>query len=158
MSDSSPVRDVLPLLVRVAVAGLMITYGVEKMAGLEDFLKSIHSYGVLPTQPPWLLNLAADGIPVLEIFGGLCLLFGFWRRAASLVLAFFLVVFTAAILWRTFQVMDETGQAFTEVAFDCGCGSGVVVIWEKTLFNLTLLLGTLYVGFRPRQRRNADGV
>lgn len=158
MSESSPVRDVLPLLVRVAVAGLMITYGVEKMAGLEDFLKSIHSYGILPTRPPWILNLAADGIPVLEIFGGLCLLFGFWRRAASLVLALFLVVFTAAILWRTFQVMDETGQAFTEVAFDCGCGSGVVVIWEKTLFNLTLLLGTLYVGFRPRRRRDADGV
>jgi len=156
MSRTPP--PLLPMLVRCAVAALLLAYGFEKLGGLSDFLKSIHSYGILPPEPPWLLNLAADGIPMLEIAGGLCLLFGWFRRGAALVVGLFLLVFSVAILWRTLEVMDDTGQAFTQVAFDCGCGNGVVVIWQKLLFNLALLLGVLYVGFRPQQRSAAISV
>jgi uncharacterized membrane protein YphA (DoxX/SURF4 family) len=143
----------LPVLVRCGVAALLLAYGIEKMSGLSDFLKSIHSYGVLPTTPPWILNLAANGIPILEIAGGLFLLFGWCRRGTSAVVALFLLVFSVAIFMRTLDVMAETGQAFTEIAFDCGCGNGDVIIWQKLLFNAALLLGVLYVGFRPEKQR-----
>jgi len=143
-------REHLPLFIRIGMAAILIAYGVEKLADPVNFLKAIHEYGILPTQPTWILNLAPSGIPMLEIAAGLCLLSGFLRRGAAVLMAAFLVLFTGAILWRTREVMGDTGQAFHEVAFDCGCGSGVVVIWEKTMFNLALILGTLHAGFRER--------
>lgn len=150
---SRPNLPFLPIVVRCAVAAILLAYGIEKMGSLSDFLKSIHSYGVLPTNPPWLLNLAANGIPMLEIVGGLFLLFGWCRRGTSAVVGLFLLVFSIAIFLRTLGVMDETGQAFAKVAFDCGCGNGEVIIWQKLLSNVALLLGVLYVGFRPEKQR-----
>lgn len=143
-------RPHLPLFIRIAMGAILIAYGVEKLNNPVDFLKAIHEYDILPAHPTWILNLAPSGIPMLEIAAGLCLLSGFLRRGASVLMAGFLILFTGAILWRTKEVMGETGQAFHEVAFDCGCGSGVVVIWEKTMFNMALILGTLHAGFRER--------
>ncbi len=137
-----------PRLLRIGVGAILIAYGLEKLADPVAFLKAIHEYQILPSRPPWMMNLMPNGIPILEIGAGLCLITGFLRRGASLVMGCFLTAFTAAILWRTFRVMEETGLAFQQVQFDCGCGSGVVVIWEKILFNLALIVATFYAGFR----------
>ena len=137
-------RSYMPLFIRIAVAALLVSYGLEKLADPVAFLKSIHEYDLLPTTPPWILNFGPNAIPILEIAAGICILTGFLRRGAALSMGLFLVVFTAAILFRTLTVMDETGQAFAEIAFDCGCGSGVVVIWEKLVLNLALIAGTFY--------------
>jgi len=141
-------RSRLPIMIRFLMGAILITYGIEKLSDPVSFLKSIHEYDILPARPTWVLNLAPSGIPLLEITAGLCLITGFLRRGAAVIMSSFLVLFTAAILWRTFGIMDETGQAFTQVEFDCGCGAGVVVIWEKIMFNTILVLGTLHAGFR----------
>ncbi|MHC4379836.1 MAG: DoxX family protein [Planctomycetota bacterium] len=138
----------MPLFIRLAMGAILIAYGVGKLADPVSFLKAIHEYQILPAEPTWLINLAPSGIPLLEITAGLCLITGFLRRGAATLMTAFLILFTAAILWRTFAVMDETGQKFTEVAFDCGCGGGVVVIWEKVMTNIILILGTIHAGFR----------
>ncbi|MCP4091841.1 MAG: DoxX family protein [Planctomycetes bacterium] len=140
-------RSYLPLFIRVAVAALLISYGVEKFQDPVNFLKSIHEYDILPVQPSWMLNLGPNVIPILELAAGLCILFGFLRRGAAVFMGGFLVLFTGAILWRTLGVMDETGQAFSEIAFDCGCGGGEVVIWEKMVLNAALIVGTFYCMF-----------
>jgi len=80
----------------------------------------------------------------LEIAAGICILTGFLRRGAALVMGGFLILFTGAILWRTLMVMQDTGEAFHTIPFDCGCGSGVVVIWEKLVFNTALIVGCFY--------------
>ena len=143
----------LPLFIRLAIGVILIAYGIGKLADPVSFLKAIHEYGILPTDPIWLLNLAPSGIPLLEIVAGLCLISGFLRRGAACLMGTFLILFTGAILWRTFAVMDETGQKFMEVAFDCGCGGGVVVIWEKMMINAILILGTFHAGFREPAAR-----
>ncbi|MFK5957042.1 MAG: DoxX family protein [Planctomycetota bacterium] len=141
-------RNRLPFYIRIIMGCILIAYGVEKLQDPVAFLKAIHEYDILPAQPTWILNLMPSGIPLLEIAAGLCLISGFLRRGAAVLMSSFLVLFTAAILWRTFAVMQETGQSFSQVKFDCGCGSGVVVIWEKLMFNSILVLGTIHAGFR----------
>jgi uncharacterized membrane protein YphA (DoxX/SURF4 family) len=134
----------MPLFIRLAVAALLFSYGFEKLNDPVTFLKSIHEYDLLPTNPPWALNFGPNVIPILEIAAGICILTGFLRRGAALSMGLFLLVFSAAIFWRALVVMDETGVSFSAVAFDCGCGSGVVVIWEKLVFNVALIVGTFY--------------
>jgi len=152
-----------PLFIRLAVAALLFSYGFEKLNDPVSFLKSIHEYDLLPTEPPWLLNFGPSLIPILEIAAGICILSGFLRRGAALSMGLFLIVFTGAITWRAFTVMSETGQSFASIEFDCGCGSGVVVIWEKLVFNTALIVGTFYCmtgrgyGLRPTSSPTADG-
>ena len=137
-------RNYLPLFIRVAMAALLLSYGFEKLHDPVTFLKSIHAYDLLPTNPPWLLNFGPNVIPLLEIAAGICILTGFLRRGAAMAMGCFLILFTGAILWRALVLMDDTGEAFHTIAFDCGCGSGEVVIWEKLVFNTALIVGCFY--------------
>ena len=124
-----------PLL---AIAGGVVlgAYAWVKLGAPADFLKAVHGYGVLPTDPPWLLNLAGAGVPWMEATAALCMISGVLRRGAAAVLSLFLVVFTIAILARAGA---EAGGGMLTYEFDCGCGTGMVVVWEKVLSNLALL-------------------
>lgn len=147
------------LLLAWMTGAVMLVYGWKK-TGLPvpfgdagstvDFLKSIHAYGVLPTQPPWILNLTAVGLPWLEVICGLALILGPFRRGAAALSFLSLAAFTTAITLRSFEVMAEDGVGFFALSFDCGCGSGEVIIWQKLLFNLALILATACLIRRPR--------
>ncbi len=132
----------LPWLTRLA--GLIyVGYALAKLADPTDFLKAVHGYDILPTQPSWLLNTAGIALPWIELLGGLSLLLGPLRRGSGLVLAGLLMAFTTAILLRSLSLSAEMGGPWLDVAFDCGCGTGVVIAWQKILGNLLLLCGTL---------------
>ena len=148
-------RERLLKLLALALGIILIVYGVQKLGEPSDFLKSIHAYGILPTQPPWLLNLSAITLPWLEILCGLAMAAGPLRRGAAALSALVLAVFTAAILVRSFQVMGAEGTPFLELAFDCGCGSGTGVIWQKILFNGALIVGTAWVALAARRPADA---
>lgn len=142
----------VPLRIIAVILGVvLLAYGVQKLGEPTDFLKSIHAYGILPTQPPWLLNLSAIGLPWLEIICGIALVFGPLRRGAALLSSVVLAVFTAAIVVRSFQVMGAEGTPFLELAFDCGCGSGTVIIWQKLITNGALIAGTAWVALADRR-------
>jgi TRAP-type C4-dicarboxylate transport system permease small subunit len=78
----------------------------------------------------------------------ICIVSGFLRRGAALATTALLLVFSSAILIRSFEIMSQTGQSFTELSFDCGCGSGEVIIYQKIMFNIILIIGVLHAGFR----------
>jgi len=139
----------MPLFIRVAVAVLLISSGFQKFGDPVSFLKAIREYDILPPGMPWLLNFGPNTIPLMEIAAGLCILTGFLRRGAAFVMGCFLVLFTAAIIWRVRQLMIETGSSFLDLEpFNCGCGSGNdVVAWEKISTNLALIIGTFYCMF-----------
>ncbi|MCH2101826.1 MAG: DoxX family membrane protein [Planctomycetes bacterium] len=141
----------LPRVIAITLGIVLLVYGVQKLDEPSDFLKSIHAYGILPTQPPWILNLTAIGLPWIEIICGLALVIGPLRRGAALLSAGVISVFTTAILVRSFQIMDTDGTAFLNLAFDCGCGSGTVIIWQKLLFNGALIAGTAWVAWVDRR-------
>lgn len=141
-------RTGLPLLVRIGVAVILCSYGLEKLQDPVAFLKAIREYQMFPAEWYGLLNFAVSALPITEILAAICLATGFWRRGAAVITSLLLVVFSTAILIRSFEIMADTGQAFNQLVFDCGCGSGEVVIYEKIMFNLVLLVGVLHAGFR----------
>lgn len=126
------------LLTRLLLGGMFIYMGVSKLGHPIEFLKLIRMYHMLPETPPYFLNGTAIVLPWLEILCGALVILGFGLRGAALQMFVMLSVFTTVILWRTLAIRGQTGQPFTEIAFDCGCGGGVVIIWKKLLENVGL--------------------
>lgn len=130
----------LSLIVRVLLGCLFIYMGINKISHPIEFLKQVHLYEMLPVDPPQAMNLTAIVLPWLEVVCGLSLLLGLWTRAAAVQIAIMLAVFTPAILMRALAIRETEGTAFFDIAFDCGCGAGVVVTWKKLLENSTLFI------------------
>jgi len=132
------------LLVRLVLGGLFVWMGSNKIGHPIDFLKEIREYHALPESPAVFLNTAAIVLPWLEVVAGVALIVGVFVRGASAIFTVMLAVFTPAILIRGLQIRAEQGTPFFEIAFDCGCGAGVVVTWKKLLENSGLGLLALY--------------
>jgi len=145
------------LMARLVLGGMFVYMGVMKVGDPlkpfnEEFLKLIRQYHMLPETPAIFLNGTAIVLPWLEILCGVGLLLGLSFRGAALLLAVMLAVFTPAILMRGLAILAEQGGSFFNVAFDCGCGSGVVVTWKKLLENGGLFLLSLLVLFSASTR------
>jgi len=142
----------LLLVARLVLGGLFVYMGCFKIAEPIEFLKLIRLYGLLPEQPPYFLNTTAIVLPYLEVLCGLALIVGVMVRGASLTILGMLLVFTPVILLRAAAIHSSEGTPWFQIAFDCGCGSGVVVIWQKVLGNCGLILLST-VGLWSRSRR-----
>ena len=140
------------LLVRLLIGGLFIYMGVVKIQEPIEFVKQVNLYEMLPQTPPHLLNATGILLPWLEVVCGLALVLGVYLRGAGTILALMLVVFTPAIFLRAWGIHSTEGTPFLEIAFDCGCGSGEVIIWQKLLGNTGLLLGVLVAVFSSSRR------
>ncbi len=130
----------LPLLVARLVVG--ITFVVMGLAKVEDpigFLKLVREFELAPNLP-WLLNGIAGLVPWLEIWCGGLLVLGVGVRGAAGTLSILLVVFTIAIQDRGATLAAHDGVSFCAIAFDCGCGGGIVNVCRKIGENLGLLV------------------
>ncbi len=143
---------VFVLLVRLFLGGLFVWMGMSKIAHPDAFLKQVHLYEMLPESPAYFLNATALFLPWLEVVCGVALILGIATRGAALAVGGMLCVFTPAILLRALAIRAAEGTPFMEISFDCGCGSGVVIIWTKLLKNSGLALLSLVV-LLARSRR-----
>ena len=136
----------LLLAVRLLLGIYFLHAGIVKAIDPVDFLKSIRLYGLLPESPPYFLNATAIALPWMEILCGLALIVGVWLRGAALLIAGMLVVFMPAILVRTLAMMTANpALSFFDIEFDCGCGTGVEIIWIKFLKNTGLFVLAMIV-------------
>lgn len=143
----------VPLLIaRVVLGGMFLWMGYQKIGKPVEFLKQVRMYQMVPEGTPLLLNSIAIVLPWMEVVTGAALILGVALRGAGVVQLFMLLVFSTAIYLRTMNLVRTEGTPFFQVAFDCGCGSGVVVIWTKLLTNAGLVLLTLIPLF-SRSRR-----
>lgn len=142
----------LAMVARVLLGALFIYMGVNKISHPIEFLKQINLYHMLPVDPPYAMNLTAIALPWLEVVCGVGLILGLWIRGAALSIAIMLAVFTPAIFNRAMVIHNTEGTPFFDIAFDCGCGAGVVVTWKKLLENTGLFLLTL-LAIISRSRR-----
>ncbi len=143
----------LPLLAARAVLGVtFVVLGARKIGDPVQFLKLIREYALVPDDLPWLLNGMAVALPWLEVWAGALLLLGVFVRGAGATMLLLLGVFTTAILLRALDIHAAGGQAFCDIAFDCGCGSGVEEVCGKLRENAGLLLLTA-VPLLSRSRR-----
>ncbi len=140
------------LLARLIIGGFFIYMGIGKIQDPIAFLKQVNLYDWLPQAPPHLLNGTAILLPWLEVVCGLALILGVYLRGAGAMIALMLMVFTPAIFLRAWGIHSADGTPFMEIAFDCGCGTGEVIIWQKLLGNTGLLLGSLVAVFSASRR------
>lgn len=143
----------LPLLLaRLAVGGVYVWYGVNKVREPAAFMKALHGYAMLPVSPPYYLNLTVVVLPWIEILCGLLLLLGIWLRTAAVLLFAMTVVFTAAVALRASAIADAQGLPLCGVRFDCGCGVGEVWFCSKLAENAVLIaLAAIAVWSRSRR-------
>lgn len=121
----------------------MMAFGLAKAGHPENFLKTVHEYGIF-TQP-LLLNVVSACLPWFEIFLGMLLLTRFAVKSSALILAALLLSFTVAIVWRGAGISAKAGLPFCATRFDCGCGQGTIWICWKLVENLALVLSALWV-------------
>jgi uncharacterized membrane protein YphA (DoxX/SURF4 family) len=138
--------DLAVLAARWILGGLMIYLGLVKAMHPVDFLKVLRQYELVHS--PFLLNTIASTLPWFEVFCGLLLVGGVALRGAALLSILMLVPFTAAVLHRALDIKAAKGVALCAIRFDCGCGSGEVVIchklWENG-FSVALALLILFM-------------
>jgi uncharacterized membrane protein YphA (DoxX/SURF4 family) len=142
--------DVVAILVRLGLGIVFVYMGVQKVLHPVEFLKLVKQYDLV-TAPPWL-NLIAAMLPWFEIICGLLLIAGVAVRGVSLNLLLMLIPFTIIIFRRALDISKTANLAFTSVKFDCGCGSGEVVIWQKLLQNIALILHAIWLLTRKQAR------
>ena len=140
------------LLIRLVLGGLFIYMGAMKIADPVDFLRMIRAYGIAPETPPYFLNGIAIVLPWLEVVCGIAIVLGLWVRGATALIVIMLLVFTPVVLFRALQIYSAEGTPFFKIAFDCGCGAGVEIIWIKLCKNTGLLLLSL-LALLSRSRR-----
>jgi uncharacterized membrane protein YphA (DoxX/SURF4 family) len=101
---------------------------------------------------PLGLNAIAAGLPWFEVFCGLLLVAGVAVRGTALMALAMLIPFTLIVLRRALAIAAAQGLPFCAVKFDCGCGTGEVVICHKLAENglLVLLASGLLTGWGRR--------
>ncbi|MHC5210565.1 MAG: MauE/DoxX family redox-associated membrane protein [Planctomycetota bacterium] len=142
----------VPIVARWVLGGVFVYMGVAKIADPVAFLKAIRQFGVVEDTSPTLLNLAAALLPWVEVWCGLLLVAGVAVRGTVLTLCTMLIVFTWAITMRAQDIHGTEGTAFCAIAFDCGCGGGIVNVCRKLTENTGLVLLGLLVLFMRSDR------
>jgi uncharacterized membrane protein YphA (DoxX/SURF4 family) len=133
-----PLAEYAGVLSRWILGGLFIYMGLSKAMHPEAFLKLVRQYQL--TDSPFLLNSIAAGLPWFEVFCGMLLLAGIAVRGTALMLLLMLVPFTFVVFKRALAIADLQHIALCAVRFDCGCGSGEVLICRKLVENGILML------------------
>ncbi len=128
----------LPVLVRWLLGACFIYMGLNKAVHPEDFLKLVRQYDLV--QNFLLLNMIAAILPWFEVFCGLLLVGGVAVRGSALMLVLMLVPFTFIVIRRALAIQTATGLAFCLIKFDCGCGTGEVLICRKIAENAAMVL------------------
>lgn len=135
--------DYASLVTRWLVGLLFIYMGLSKALDPVAFLKLVRQYNL--TNDHLLLNVIAAGLPWFEVFCGLLLILGIAVRGTALIMIGMLIPFTILVTQRALGISSAQHLAFCAVKFDCGCGSGEVLICRKILENTGLVLACLWL-------------
>ena len=93
---------------RLLLGGVFIYASYDKILHTSAFADIIHNYQILPG---FLIYISAITMPWLEIFSGICVITGLFKRAGTIILGGLLLLFSVAISFNLARGLD----------FDCGC-------------------------------------
>jgi putative oxidoreductase len=102
-------KDAVALIGRVALAAMFVISGFGKITGFADTSGFIASAGLPMAE---VLTLAAI---IVELGGGLAIVFGWMTRWAALALAVFLVVVT--LIFHNYWTMPADRQLVDQIMF-----------------------------------------
>lgn len=141
------------LLVRIAMAGIMLWAGVAKLVDIPASVRAVRAYELLPEA---LVPLVGTALPFVEILLGIVLLMGLFTRWATIVYLLMVVAFMVGVIYAWAKGLQ----------IDCGCFGGGGELEEGAdpgyLGHLLervgfLALGAWLLAF-PRSRWSADAL
>ena len=138
------VRDVIGLLARLILGGVVLVAGLLKVARPEVSARAVQAYQLLPFD---LATYVGYGLPVLEVVLGALLVLGLFTRTSAAVSGVLLVAFIIGI-----------ASAWARgLSIDCGCfGEGGTIdpsrtrYLEEILRDVGLVLCAAWLVIRPR--------
>lgn len=146
----SIIQPWLSFAMRLVLAGVMLWSGWSKIIDLDESVRSVHAYQILPSG---LADIVGYVLPVAELALGVVLLIGLLTRYGAIVNGLLMIAFMIGIasVW------------VRGISIDCGCfGGGGTVDAEQTQYlwelirDCGLLLGSVYLAIWPRSRFSAD--
>ena len=139
--------NVVATAARVLLGGLFLWASATKVPDMGAFAESVANYRIVPAA---LVSATAAMVVGVEIAASVALLANLWARAAALVLAGLLAVFTVGLASALARGIDLA----------CGCfGGSAPATWWTVLRDLVLLALALGVAAssRPAPSRPAVG-
>ncbi len=104
----------LQFILRLVIGGMFIFVAINKLINPEEFAKAIKNYDMLPLS---LINIIAITLPYIELFSGLFLIIGIYKRGSSAIIGISLIFFIIALSSAYARGLD----------IDCGCGFSSLV-------------------------------
>lgn len=141
----------LSLVVRLAMAGILIAAAVPKLLDIPQSVIAVRAYRLLPEA---IVPLVGQMLPVVELLLAAVLLAGLFTRQAAVVWQLMMVGFLVGVIWAWSQGLQ----------IDCGCfgGGGELVEGETTNYPLHvaervgfLALGAFLIAF-PHSKFSLD--
>ncbi|MFA5403813.1 MAG: MauE/DoxX family redox-associated membrane protein [Ignavibacteria bacterium] len=99
----------LQFILRLIIGGMFIYVAYNKLINPEEFAKAIKNYDMLPF---WIINIMAIILPYIELFSGLFLILGIYKKGSSAIIGISLVIFIIALTIAYARGLN----------IDCGCG------------------------------------
>ena len=139
MASANTLRRILThpyvaLVLRLYLGGLFIYASMYKISYTAEFAENIASYQIVPY---WAVNLAAIVMPWTELICGILLVVGVRSKAAAVMIAGMLILFTAAIFISLIR----------EIPIGCGCFHSLEepMDWTTLLRDLVWLAMAVHV-------------
>ncbi len=125
------------LILRIIVGAVFIYSSLDKLFNQEAFAKAIYNYKFLPGI---FINIFAIVIPYLELFCGILLIAGIFKRGSSFIISVLLIVFIIALTQAYVRGLD----------ISCGCFSLETVgqkgnILARIIEDILLFLASIIV-------------
>jgi len=143
----------LQILLRLILGGVYVYVAWNKLINAEEFAKAIKNYDMLPLQA---INIIAITLPYIELFAGLFLIFGFYKKGSSAILGITLVVFIIAL----------TSAYARGLNIDCGCGftsttqetSSKTDLLVRIFEDILMLIGVVIIFLFGEKKKVTDEV
>lgn len=130
------------LMLRLALAGVFLFAAYTKLLtpmGPLNFSEAVQSFKFFGEHDDGLVMLTTYAVPWAELIAGVCLVLGFWTRAAALLLGLLLTLFIALVASAIFRDMHIHCGCFGNFNWPCP----ETVSWCKIGANSALLLAAM---------------
>lgn len=138
----------LLIILRLIVGGFFVYASLDKLINQELFARAIYNYKIIPDI---FINVSAIIIPYLELFSGIFLIFGIFKRGSSLIITILLIVFIILLSQAYARGLD----------ISCGCFSLETVseksdILQRIIEDILLLTASIIIFIKSKYNKETQ--
>ena len=144
---------------RLALGGLFVFAGVNKLMDPRGFAWSVNAFQLLPEHADHMVKLIAFAVPWTEVIAGAFLILGLWARSAALVIGLMLAAFIVGISSVLMRGLNVECGCFGKFEFPCVGPVGACHLVRNSVMILAALMilwkgpGALAIDREPAKKR-----